>query len=558
MAVSSKVKGDIVASEALSSRNQLIGSNRSRDMDLWPLLNLVPNEIRMKISRVYTFGQFGTELLFTTLDDKTYGIGMNTSGCLGVGDNINSLEPRCVESFNGKKIVGMSSGCGPHVLVLTEDGDVFTWGHNSYMQLGNGGTAPGLIPSPLSRHFCKKAIQVACGSHHSMVLTVDGEVWAWGYNNCGQVGSGSTSNQGAPRKVTACIGNKKIINIGCGQTASIAVTDGGEVYSWGYNGNGQLGVGNNVNQTNPCRIAALQGVVIQQVICGYAHTLALTDDGVVFGWGANSYGQLGSGNKANTVTPLQVASNMGRVVTIAASHYSHCSAAQNQNGQVWMWGQLRQQPTAEPKLTSFTNLNAVFAHFSGPPISWRPMVVCSEAEPSVHQSVSAAFNDEATSDLKIVSEGKVIYVHKALLKIRCDYFRRMFQSHWGENNQDTVEINGYSYSVVYSFLQWLYTDHVELPPEDAIGLLDLATSYCENGLKFQCQRLIKEGINEENAALLYAAAIKYQAQDLLDFCFQFCLNHMTRVVQTDSFRILDKEMMLNFILQAAAKGAFKR
>jgi len=52
---------------------------------------------------------------------------------------------------------------------------------------------------------------------------------------------------------------------------------------------------------------------------------------------------------------------------------------------------------------------------------------------------------------------------------RCDYFRRMFQSHWGENNQDTIEINGYSYPVVYSFLQWLYTDHVELPPEDAIG-----------------------------------------------------------------------------------------
>lgn len=45
---------------------------------------------------------------------------MNTSGCLGVGDNLNSLEPRCIESFNGKKIVGMSAGCGPHVLVLTE------------------------------------------------------------------------------------------------------------------------------------------------------------------------------------------------------------------------------------------------------------------------------------------------------------------------------------------------------------------------------------------------------------------------------------------------------
>lgn len=48
----------------------------------------------------------------------------------------------------------------------------------------------------------------------------------------------------------------------------------------------------------------------------------------------------------------------------------------------------------------------------------------------------------------------------------------MFQTHWGEDEQDTIEINGYGYSVVRSFLKWLYTDHVELPPEDAIGKID--------------------------------------------------------------------------------------
>ena len=52
---------------------------------------------------------------------------------------------------------------------------------------------------------------------------------------------------------------------------------------------------------------------------------------------------------------------------------------------------------------------------------------------------------------------------------RCNYFRRMFQSHWNENEQDTIEITGYSYPVFYSFVRWLYTDYVELPPEDAIG-----------------------------------------------------------------------------------------
>lgn len=111
-----------------------------------------------------------------------------------------------------------------------------------------------------------------------------------------------------------------------------------------------------------------------------------------------------------------------------------------------------------------------------------------ETEPTVQQSISGAFNDESTSDLKIVADGKVIHVHRAILKIRsvcckewvgqketiliidrCEYFRRMFQSHWDESSQDKVEIIGYSYPVVHSFLKWLYSDVLELPPEDAIG-----------------------------------------------------------------------------------------
>uniref|UniRef100_F6YMX2 RCC1 and BTB domain-containing protein 1 n=1 Tax=Ciona intestinalis TaxID=7719 RepID=F6YMX2_CIOIN len=527
--------------------------------NMWPLLSLLPPCLLEKINLVFTFGQSATEVIFTTLDEKVYSLGTNTSGCLGVGDNSSSLEPRLLESFSGQKIISLSAGSGPHVLVLTQDGGVYSWGHNSYMQLGNGGTSPGTSPSLLSRNISNKVVQIACGSHHSMALTTEGEVYTWGYNNCGQIGSGSTANQGSPRKVTACIGNKRIIDITCGQTTSLCVTDSGEVYSWGYNGNGQLGVGNNVNQTNPCRVAALQGVVIAQVVCGYAHALALTDNGVVFGWGANSYGQLGSGNKANTCTPLQVATRIGRVVCLAATHYSHSSAARNQSGHIYMWGQLRQQATPEPKPTNFTDLNAVFAGFSSPPVSWRAMIVTSEVEPSVQQSVSRAFNDETSADLKILVEGKHILVHKSILKIRCEYFKRMFQSHWDENNQDVIEITGYNYPVVYSFLRWLYTDQVELPTEDIIGsLLDLATSYCENGLKHQCQKLIKESIVVENAALLYAAAIKYNAKELQDFCFQFCLNHMTKVVQTESFKLLDKEVLYELVLEASKHGAFKR
>lgn len=551
-------EGEILLKSPQKRPSQANSQWRAADLTLWPVLNLLEPELRSKVKLVYIFSQAAAEVIFTTTDDEVYSMGTNASGCLGVGDTQSSLVPRSVEVLNGRKVIDIAAGAGPHVLVLTQEGEVYSWGHNSYMQLGNGGSSPGLTPTILSRNLNRKVVAISCGSHHSMVLTDDGEVYAWGYNNCGQIGSGSTSNQTTPRKVNACIGTKRIVHIACGQTSSLAVTDNGEVYSWGYNGNGQLGVGNNVNQTNPCRITALQNVVIVQVVCGYAHTLALSDEGSLYGWGANSYGQLGSGNKANAVTPIQVATGVGRVVLVAASHYSHSSAAQNQHGQVYMWGQLRMQSTAQPILTDFGNVDAVFAGFSSPPISWRPMVLSRDSEPSVQQSIACAFNDETTSDLKIVADGKVIHVHKALLKIRCDYFQRMFQSHWDESGQDKVEIIGYSFPVVYSFLKWLYTDTVELPPEDAIGLLDLATSYCESGLKQQCEKLIKEGISVENSAILFAAAIKYQAKDLEEYCFQYCLNHTSQIVQTDNFQALTLDVMRYFITEAAKRGAFKR
>jgi len=134
----------------------------------------------------------------------------------------------------------------------------------------------------------------------------------------------------------------------------------------------------------------------------------------------------------------------------------------------------------------------------------------------------------------------------------------MFQAHWDEDEQKVIEINDYSYSVIYSFLRWLYTDQVDLQPEDAIGLLDLATSYCEDGLKWHCQRLIKESISVENAAYLYSASIMYNAPELQRFCFEFCQNHMTLVVQTENFRLLDKDVLYEFILKSAICGAFKK
>lgn len=80
------------------------------------------------------------------------------------------------------------------------------------------------------------------------------------------MGSSLSTNQGAPRQVNSNLAGKKVVHISCGQTSSMVVTDNGEVYGWGYNGVGQLGIGNYVNQMTPSRVGSLIGIVISNYI----------------------------------------------------------------------------------------------------------------------------------------------------------------------------------------------------------------------------------------------------------------------------------------------------
>ncbi|XP_072035164.1 RCC1 and BTB domain-containing protein 1-like [Amphiura filiformis] len=529
------------------------------DVAKWPIFSLLEEDLLNSIVLACVFGNVGNEAIFITKDGDIYAMGNNHNGCLGLGDVQSTLVPKKIELLCKKGVSLLSFGSGPHVVAATDTGEIYSWGHNGYCQLGNGSTNQGLIPCQLSAGISGcRIVQIACGSHHTLVLTDRGEVYAWGYNNCGQVGSGATSNINTPRKVSSLLSGRRVVSVACGQTSSLALIDSGEVFGWGYNGNGQLGLGNNVNQPSPCRVSSLQGVVVSQIVCGYAHSMALSDEGILYAWGANSYGQLGTGNKANLVTATRVGTDIGRFVEVAATHYTHVSAAMTQNGQIYMWGQCRGQSVTAPLQTKFTCLDDVFACFASPPVTWRPLTFENfVGRRALEDSLRGAFDNKDTTDLKFIVEGKSIHIHKAVLKIRCEHFRSMFQAHWDEDGKDTIEITQFPYTVYRAFLQYLYTDSVDLPPEDAIGLLDLANSYCEYHLKKLCERIIKQGINVENTAMLLAAAIKYDAEDLEDFCFKFAVNHMTAVVQTEAFQKLDDVYVKGFLTKAAQWGAFK-
>lgn len=524
----------------------------------WPILSFIPTEIADDVIKAFVFGGAGNEAIIVVSNGDVYALGFNGNGCLGIGNGNSTLEPRRIDILCQKELIDFAYGMGPHVLTVTATGELYSWGHGGYGQLGHvkdEKSKPVLVP------LQKKVIQIACGSYHSVALTSEGEIYAWGSNNCGQLGLSMGTNQQTPKRVNGHLTayNKKVVSLSCGQSFTIVLTDTGELFSWGYNGNGQLGIGNNTNQQQPAKVTGLNGKQIQKVVCGMAHVLALTDTGELYSWGANSYGQLGLGTTLNTSTPTIVPVMLGdRWTDIAAHHYNHISAAVLLSGKICMWGQCHGLTLLSPRQVAITSLDAVFACFGMPQIMFRFTEIDHDQPQSLKDTIKKSFDDSESSDLTFVVGGKNIHVHKSILKIRCSYFRSMLQTHWQESNKSEIEVTQFSYEVYKSFLQYLYTDQVDISPENNIGLLDLADSYCEARLKKICENLIKKSVAVENVSSLLAAAVKYNATDLEEFCFRFSLNHLTAVTQTEAFKQLDGETIKEFVIKAGANGAFKR
>jgi uncharacterized repeat protein (TIGR01451 family) len=171
------------------------------------------------------------------------------------------------------------------------------------------------------------------GLYHDLSLKTDGTVWSWGFNGNGQLGTGALgATVTAPVQMAGLAG---MSDVSAGTYHSVAAKSDGTVWAWGYNFNGELGNGTVVDQSAPVQATALTGVIA--VAAGDAHTLALKSDGTVWAWGYNFNGQLGAGSFDYTdrSTPVQVI-NLTNVVAIAAG--GRGSMAVKNDGTVWVWG----------------------------------------------------------------------------------------------------------------------------------------------------------------------------------------------------------------------------
>ena len=232
------------------------------------------------------------------------------------------------DAVDDLQVAAVSAG-GSHTVALGQDGRVWAWGRNDFGQLGEGTITFRLIPVEVGG--LPPIAAVAAGLNHSLAVGQDGSLWAWGQNSLGQLGDGTTSLRPSPARVA---GLPPISAGAAGRYHSLALGQDGSLWAWGQNSLGQLGDGTTASDSpSPARVAGLPPIAA--VAAGNAHSLAVGQDGSLWAWGYNLYGQLGDGTTSTRLSPTRVA-GLPPISAVAAG-FSY-SLAVGQDGSLWAWG----------------------------------------------------------------------------------------------------------------------------------------------------------------------------------------------------------------------------
>ena len=258
-------------------------------------------------------------------------------------------------------------------LAVGSDGNAYAWGNNYYDQLGDGTRddkhAPVMVRKPDRKTYPDLPedftyLQVSAGGDHSLALGSDGNVYAWGNNDHGQLGNGTTTERHAPVRVKTPDRSTypdlpedfTYLQVSAGALHSLALGSDGNVYAWGDNGNGKLGNGTTTNRYTPVRVKTPDSKTYPdlpkdftylQVSAGYWHSLAVGSDGNAWAWGDNYNGQLGnnsSGSYANSSVPARVRNpanptdkNQGLQAAQVSAGSEHTLAV-GSDGNAYAWG----------------------------------------------------------------------------------------------------------------------------------------------------------------------------------------------------------------------------
>ncbi|MBF4471721.1 LamG-like jellyroll fold domain-containing protein [Flavobacterium sp. HJJ] len=203
---------------------------------------------------------------------------------------------------------------------------------------------------------------MAAGSEHTIAIKTDGTLWTWGFNGNGELGDGSWTSRNIPKKIGTDKDWKTIIT---GYNHSIAQKTDGTIWAWGDNYYGQLGDGTNSSKNIPTQIGIANDW--QTIATGNHHTVAVKKDGTLWVWGGNYNGELGDGTTIGKNSPVQIGiSNDWQTVTAGFS----CTMALKKDGTLWAWGD-----NSSWQLADGTTANSSVPKQIGTAVNWKSVAL---------------------------------------------------------------------------------------------------------------------------------------------------------------------------------------
>ncbi|KZV38592.1 hypothetical protein F511_09343 [Dorcoceras hygrometricum] len=297
---------------------------------------------------------------------QVFSWGWGDFGRLGHGDSSDFFSPQPIKALHGLQIKQIACG-DSHCLAVTMEGEVRSWGRNQNGQLGLGTTEDSLSPQRIEAFQGIRVKMVAAGAEHTAAVTEDGELYGWGWGRYGNLGLGDRDDRFVPGKVESIevllsnLGKKyvyfslflflhlpkyhgdpwlqgeKMVLVACGWRHTVSVSSSGGLYTYGWSKYGQLGHGDFEDHLVPHKLESLSGSSISQISGGWRHTMAVTTDGTLYGWGWNKFGQVGVGNNVDHCSPVQVKFLLDqKVVNIACGWRHTLAVTEGQN--VFSWG----------------------------------------------------------------------------------------------------------------------------------------------------------------------------------------------------------------------------
>ena len=422
--------------------------------------------------------------IFVTKDDDVFAIGGKKCKYLGQTDEQKPNEPRKIEALCGKKIISFERSPYTHkwspdaFAALSEDGKLFMWGwgSNTFGRLGDGSEedrkTPKLVEGELAE---KKVVQVVFNCFQTMVLTEQGQVFTWGLIDVWQY-----TDYLLPKLVTVGDGTLRAVAVAstCDNCWSFVLLEDGQLYCWPESEDEDL-----------YRINVGGGEKVKQIECGSEHCLALTDSGQIFIWGNNYKGRLGVGSMEKRLhEPTLLSCQFGKAVQIAAKG-ARCAATFD-DGTVRGWeledldhygikvkssAVMEEESKMEKyRWVEYTSIDQSFA----PCLTWKTI----HAAKTPAEELNLELGKRDTDDVWFRVDDCQICAHKRVLTQSLRYFDATLAPRWKKCGQTEFLVEDFDYDTFYAFLHYLYTEEL-MSNIDWERFRKLADYYCHDGLQ---------------------------------------------------------------------------